>query len=137
MKVSAFIVLVCVVALSAGCSKFMPHSTATFQINGFTTTEKTHDATSYSKAWNSFKSKGTLIATGIPDGQAALVMLQAKDQSDGPNPNPQLVTVLVRNGTAKLDINKSNYGEKSKRPDYKWSVVGWVALKKGAITSVN
>lgn len=123
-------------SLTAGCSKFESHQDASFEIHEFSTVEKKTDATSYSKAWNEFNSTGTLLSSNMPTDQAVVVTLEAKDTSDGPNPEPQYVSVLVRRGTGKIEVRKSTYGEISKRPNYEWSVVGWIAMRNGTIKSI-
>lgn len=127
------IIFVTALSLIAGCSQLNPSKDAAFEIHDFSTKEKTTDATSYSKAWNEFNSTGTLVANNAPADQAIIVTLEAKDTSDSPNPEPQYVSVLVRHGTGRIEVRKSNYGEVSKRPSYQWSVVGWIPMERGVI----
>lgn len=130
------IIFATVLSLTAGCSQLNSSKNTVFEIHDFSTKEKTTDATSYSKAWNEFNSTGTLVATNAPADQAIIVTLEAKDTSDGPNPEPQYVSVLVRHGTGRIEVRKSNYEEMSKRPSYQWSVVGWIPMENGAIKSI-
>jgi hypothetical protein len=73
----------------------------------------------------------------VPLDRAVFVFLEFKDLSDGPNPEPQYTSVLVRGGTGKIEIGKSNYGDMSKRPNYKWGLLGWHELQGGSIKVVN
>jgi hypothetical protein len=127
------IILATALSLTGGCSQLNSSKNTAFEIHDFSTKEKTTDATSYSKVWNEFNSTGTLVANNTPAGQAMIVTLEAKDTSDSPNPDPQYVSVLVRHGTGRIEVRKSNYGEMSKRPIYQWSVVGWIPMENGVI----
>ncbi len=133
-----FATLVLAIApMIAGCNQFSSTKNATFELRDFTTKEETTPATEYSEEWNSFKSTGTLLAQGVPTDKAVIVMLEVKDTSDSPNPESQYTSVLVRGGTGKVEISKSDYGKVSKRPNYQWSVLGWQEMQSGSIKVIN
>ena len=125
------------IALLAGCNNLQPQQAASFEIRDFSTKEETTKATEYSKEWNEFKSAGTLVAQGVPTDRAVIAILEYKDISDSPNPEPQYTISIVRGGTGKVEVSKSKYGEISKRPNYQWNVLGWHDMKPGSIKVVN
>lgn len=132
------VLAISLVLLTGGCDQIQQaQEPATFEVRDFTTKEETTDATGYSKKWNEFKSTGTLVAKNVPTDRAVIVILEVKDISDTPNPEPRYTSVLVRSGTGKIELEKSDYGEMSKRPNYQWNVLGWHVLQNGTVKSVN
>ena len=121
--------------LLAGCDKVSsPLSPAPeFELRDFVVKEERTDATEYSKAYNSFKGTGTLMARNVSADRNMLVWLEARDKSAGPNSEPEITAVLFRGGIGKVEVGKSKYGEMSVRPDYQWSVLGWQELNKATI----
>ncbi len=120
-----------------GCEKVMPLTTPEFELRDFVVVEEKTNATEYSKAWNSYKGTGTLIARNVSSDRNLLVYLETHDNSMGTNSEPQYTTVLFRGGVGKVEVSKSKYGEISARPDYQWSVLGWQELNKAKIRSVE
>lgn len=123
----------CIVLLSmitSGCSdvsKSNKENAVRFELRDFTVDEKTEES-SVSK-WNSFSGSGT-IATRDPkfQNQAAFLVLQIVDKSEGDSTEPATQLVLLREGLGKIETYKSEYGEMVKRPEYEWTVLGWIML---------
>jgi len=135
-----FIVLVFLAAVFVtGCNQVSSSLAPTpeFELRDFVVTEDKTEATEYSKAWNSFKGTGTLIARNVSPDRNMLVWLEARDTTIGPNSEPNIVAVLFRGGVGKVELTKSTYGEMSSRPAYQWSVLGWQELNKATITTGN
>jgi hypothetical protein len=127
--------IIAIVLFLPGCGKISsPLSPAPeFELREFVVTEEKTDATEYSKAYNSFKGTGTLMARNVSSDRNMLVWLEARDKTAGPNSEPQISAVLFRGGIGKVEVGKSKYGEMSVRPDYQWSVIGWQELNKATI----
>lgn len=119
----------------SGCDKISAplSSTPEFELREFIVTESKIDATDYSKAYNSFKGTGTLLAKNVDSERNILVYLEVRDRSIGPDAEPLIAPVLFRGGIGKVEVSKSKYGEMSLRPDYQWSVLGWQELNKASI----
>lgn len=130
------VLLLFVALLAAGCDKVSsPLAPAPeFELREFVVSEEKNEATSYSKAWNSFKGTGTLMARNVAPDRNMLVWLEAKDRTLGADSKPQIIAVLFRGGIGKVEVTKSEYGETSARPDFQWSVLGWQELSKASIT---
>lgn len=128
--------LLVIVMLLVGCEKISPSLAPTpeFDLRDFVVTEEKTDATEYSKAYNSFKGTGTLIARNVAPDRDLFVLLEARDKTAGPDSEPMLVAVMFRGGVGKVETAKSKYGEMSVRPDYQWGVRGWVELNKATIS---
>ena len=122
--------------LLVGCDKVPAQLSPApqFELREFVVTEEKTDATDYSKAYNSFKGTGTLIARNVSGDRNLFVLLEARDKTAGTDSEPAMAPVLFRGGIGKVELTKSKYGEMSVRPDYQWSVLGWVELNKAAIT---
>lgn len=137
MRFTALIFLTSV--LLTGCNQVSSSmaSEPKFELRDFVVAEDKTEATEYSKAWNSFKGTGTLIARNVSPDRNMLVWLEARDTTTGANSEPNTVVVLFRGGVGKVEVSKSNYGEMSSRPAYQWSVLGWQELNKATITTDN
>lgn len=99
------------------------------ELRDFTIKEKNEES-SVSGKWNSFSGTGT-IATRDPRFQrkAAFIVLQIVDKSEGSAPEPATQFVLLRDGLGKIETYKSEYGEMVSRPEYEWTVLGWIMLE--------
>ena len=128
--------LLILVMLFTGCEKISPSLAAApdFDLRDFVVSEEKTDSTEYSKAYNSFKGTGTLVARNVQPHRDLFVLLEARDKTVGPDSEPTLVPVMFRGGVGKVELTKSKYGEMSVRPDYQWSVRGWVELNKATIS---
>ncbi len=128
-----YLPFVAIAILLSGCERFAAPPPPEFELRDFVVTEEKKDATTYSKAWNSFKGTGTLMSRNVSSDRNLLVYLEVHDKSVGLNAEPKYVTVLFRGGVGKVEIEKSTYGEVSSRPDYQWSVLGWQELNKANV----
>ncbi|OGS94702.1 MAG: hypothetical protein A3H31_13010 [Gallionellales bacterium RIFCSPLOWO2_02_FULL_57_47] len=129
---------VCVLAVVlAGCDRVSQPPTPAFELRDFVVTEEQEAATTYSKAWNKFKGSGNVVARNINSDRNVVALLEIRDESLGPNSEPNLAIVLVRGGLGKIEIEKSKYGEISQHPKYTWSVVGWYELQNADIKVVG
>ncbi|WP_372530418.1 hypothetical protein AB8810_06970 [Xanthomonas sp. NCPPB 3005] len=124
--------------LLGGCNNvapsLVPAPTPEFDIRDFVVAEERTDATEYSKAYNTFKGTGTLIARNVAPERDLFVLLEARDLTIGADAEPALVPVMFRGGVGKVEVSKSKHGEMSARPNYEWRVRGWVELKKATIS---
>lgn len=136
MKLAA--VILASVMVSAGCNNvapsLVPPAAPEFDLRDFVVTEEKTDATEYSKAYNSFKGTGTLVARNVAPERELFVLLEVRDQTAGADAEPALVPVMFRGGVGKVEVSKSKYGEMSVRPSYDWRVRGWVELNKASIS---
>ena len=127
---SAFLLVGC----NNGAPSFVPAPAPEFDLRDFVVAEERTDATEYSKAYNTFKGTGTLVARNVAPERDLFVLLEARDQTAGADAEPALVPVMFRGGVGKVEVSKSKYGEMSARPSYDWRVRGWVELNKAKIS---
>jgi len=127
------VLCILVLALLSACDRFVPPPTPEFELRDFVITEETKEATEYSKAWNTFKGAGTLVARNVGPERNLLVFLEILDKTKGTNSEPQYVTVLFRGGVGKVETHKSEYVEMTRRPEYQWSVLGWQELNPATV----
>jgi hypothetical protein len=128
-----FVSVFVLAAVLAGCDRASQPSAPVFELRDFVVTEEQVAATQYSKAWNKFKGQGNVVARNMSSNRNVVVLLEIRDESAGPNSEPDLALVLVRGGLGKVETAKSKYGVISSPPKYTWSVVGWYELYKANI----
>lgn len=120
-------------ALMAGCGGGATPAQPQFELRDFAVTEEKKDATQYSKEMNTFTGKGTLVARNVDKSRNMIALLEVRDETKGPNSEPEKIGVLVRGGIGKIELAKTKYNEISLPPKYQWSVIGWYELHPATI----
>ena len=125
-------ILILAASLS-GCNRIPQLAPPDLEVRDFVIKEEKTEKTEYSKAYNTFKGAGSIVARNIDSDRNIVVILELRDETLGPNSEPILLSVLVKGGIGKVQTHKSKYGEISDNPKYIWSVLGWYELNKASI----
>ena len=114
-----------------GCDKVSSplNTEPKFELRDFVIDEEmTLDSTS-----KKFTGTGTLIAKNVSADRNLLVYLETRDKTAGASSEPDIQVVLLRGGVGKVKTWKNDFTTNTVRPDYQWSVLGWLEINKATI----
>ncbi len=133
--------MICLMLLVNGCSRRdqADSEAVNFELRDFTVKEEIEENALAETKWNKFSGSGTISTRDAKfQGRSAFLVVQIKDKSEGDNSEPATQFVLLRDGLGKLETYKSEYNEMVARPEYEWTVLGWMILDgPGKITTIK